>query len=224
MSDLIAKSQAEHGKWHRRWNSNDIAFHEADGNHLLKKHFDMLAVAPEQTIFLPLCGKTKDIAWLLDKGLRVVGIELNESAIQQLFEELGIDPSVETAGEFTIYRALHLTIFVGDFFALSSAMLGQVNAIYDRAALVALPLALRKEYTRHLAAITANAKQLLVCFDYDQALFSGPPFSVTKKEVLLHYNEIYRIESPYRQAVEGGFRGEKEVYESVYLLTKAIER
>lgn len=169
-------------------------------------------------MFLPLCGKTKDLGWLLSNDLRVSGIELNESAIIQLFEELSVTPNVERTENHTLYSAANIRIFVGDFFELTKVQLGTVDAVFDRAALVALPIALRHDYTRHLIDITDNARQLLVCYDYDESLISGPPFSVTEQEVYSHYNAFFNIEGAFRQPVEGGFRGEKNVYEAAYLL------
>lgn len=82
----------EHNFWHERWAQDQIGFHEPQANALLVKWFDRLGVGTGQRIFLPLCGKTLDIHWLLGRGLCVVGVELSEVAIVQLFEELGVKP------------------------------------------------------------------------------------------------------------------------------------
>ena len=73
------------------------------------------------------------------KGCEVVGAELSEVAIIQLFEELGVEPTVTTTSNGKIYAKDGLTIYVGDIFKLTSSDLGDVTGIYDRAALVALP-------------------------------------------------------------------------------------
>ena len=101
-------------------------------------------------VFLPLCGTTLGIAWLFSKGYRVAGAELSEFAIEPLFIELGVDPVVTTLGNTAHYSAENIDIFVGDIFELSSEIIGMVDAIYDRAALVALPEEMRKKYTKHL--------------------------------------------------------------------------
>ena len=75
--------------WHERWQQNQLGFHESEANSLLVAHFDALSLAPNSRVFVPLCGKTRDIAWLLSKGHRVVGIELSQLAIEQLFTDLG---------------------------------------------------------------------------------------------------------------------------------------
>ncbi len=58
-------------------------------------------------------------------------------------------------------------------------LLGQVDANYDRAALIAVPKDLRQCYTRHLIDITASAPQLLISYFFDQQLINEhPPFSI----------------------------------------------
>jgi thiopurine S-methyltransferase len=60
--------------------------------------------------------------------------------------------------------------------------------VWDRAALVALPLALRVPYAVHLQSIApAGTKLLLNVFEYDPSAMSGPPFSVTESEVREHF-------------------------------------
>ena len=148
--------------WHDRWQTNKIAFHEKNGNPLLVKHLDVLALAPGARVFVPLCGKTLDIGRLLSQGFRVVGVELVESAIVQLFDELGITPQISRDGALTCYRADHLDIFVGDFFGLSETVLGPVDAVFDRAAYVALPADMRPRYAAHQRHVPIEQLRRLV--------------------------------------------------------------
>lgn len=191
--------------WINRWETNQIGFHLSAANPLLVKHFNALSLPKGSRVFLPLCGKTLDIAWLLGQGHRVVGAELVEVAIIQLFEELGVKPEVKEVGKLKLYSAPHLDIFVGDIFNLDQKTLGKVDAVYDRAALVALPEEMRRKYTTHLKTITQQAPQLLITFEYDQSLFSGPPFSVNSEEIQRHYAKGELIEV---QDLPGGIRGQ----------------
>ena len=150
--------------WHQKWESNQIGFHESDANPLLVRNFDRLNLEVGARVYLPLCGKTLDIAWLLDKGYQVVGAELSEIAIQQLFEELDAEPEVSELGALKHYHAEGIDMFVGDIFDVTAEILGPVDAIYDRAALVALPPETRVKYSKHLQATTNKAKQLVICF------------------------------------------------------------
>jgi thiopurine S-methyltransferase len=193
--------------WHERWDANQIGFHQEQGNVLLKKHFAKLNLSAGSRVFIPLCGKTKDIAWLLINKYRVVGAELSEIAVKALFDELGIVAEVAEAGKLRHYRAKNIDIFVGDIFAVSAELLGSVDAIYDRAALVALPLDMRAKYSRHMVNIALSAPQLIICFEYDQALQPGPPFSISEIELRGHYAKSYTLQCLERVPVEGGLKG-----------------
>ena len=145
--------------WHERWGENRIAFHEKQANALLVGYFNKLELDAGARIFVPLCGKSLDIGWLLGKGFRVVGVELSELAVQQLFEELGGEPEVDSAGTLKHYRSSGLDVFAGDIFELSREQLGEVEAVYDRAALVALPEDMRARYARHVSDVSGAARK-----------------------------------------------------------------
>jgi thiopurine S-methyltransferase len=204
--------------WHQRWEANQIGFHESKPNPLLVTYFKALSLVQGSRVFVPLCGKTLDIAWLRSNGCRVAGAELSELAIQQLFAELGIEPEISDIGEVKLYSAAAIDIFVGDIFNLTRKMLGTVDAVFDRAALVALPENVRIRYAKHLIDITNNAPQLLITYDYDQKLTQGPPFSVSNEEVSRHYRDRYEITPLVSLDVGGGLRGKYSAKENVWLL------
>jgi thiopurine S-methyltransferase len=179
--------------WHDRWKTRNIRFHKPEANPTLIEHFDTLELVDNARIFLPLCGKTLDIAWLLSSGYQIVGAELSEIAIIELFDELGITPKITDIDSFKLYSAENIDIFVGDIFDLTPPMLGHVDAVYDRAALVALPADVRSSYAKHLTQITNNAQQLLLTLEYDQSVRNGPPFSVPQTKVETHYRSIFIV-------------------------------
>lgn len=207
--------------WHSKWEKNEIGFHGDEANPLLVKYFDELSLAAGSRVFLPLCGKTLDIHWLLDKGYRVAGAELSPLAIQQLFAELGVEPTITRVGDLDHYAAEAIDIYVGDIFHLTRDVLGPVDAVYDRAALVALPEAMRHRYAAHLAAFTDQAPQLLICFEYEQDLHAGPPFSIDGAEVHRHYGQMFDVTHLASTDVPGGLKGKCPATESVWLLGKA---
>ncbi len=209
----------QHDFWRQKWQKNEIGFHLTEVNPLLVKHFDALKLKQDARVFLPLCGKTLDIAWLLAQGFRVVGAELSEIAIEDLFKNLNLTPTITKIGKLTQYSAANIDMFVGDIFKLTPVMLGIVDAIYDRAALVALPEEIRKTYTAHLTAITQNAPQLLICFEYDQSIHAGPPFSITENEVKQHYQKLYAIQLLESQTMMDGLKGKFPATEMVWRLT-----
>jgi len=204
--------------WHQRWKDNEIAFHNSATHPLLCRYLNTLSLSEHSRIFLPLCGKTLDIAWLLDNGYRVVGAELSELAIRQLFAELGVEPRVTQTDKALLFSAEAIDIFVGDIFHLSAEILGSVDAIYDRAALVALPEEMRKHYSKNLMQITGSAPQLLITFEYDQSLLQGPPFSIDGDEVRRHYGANYRVSLLETITVPGGLKGKVAAAESIWLL------
>ena len=204
--------------WFQRWETNNIGFHQSEANPLLVNAFKELALAKGSRVFLPLCGKTLDISWLLSNGYRVAGSELSELAIEQLFIELGIEPQILEVDQIKHYSATNLDIFVGNIFCLSNKMIGSVDAIYDRAALVALPEEMRHRYTAHLMEITNKAPQLLICFEYDQTLMEGPPFSISDEEIDKHYSGSYNLTLILSADVSGGLKGKYLAKENVWLL------
>jgi thiopurine S-methyltransferase len=204
--------------WLQKWETNNIAFHQSEANPLLVNYFKELALAKGSRVFLPLCGKTLDISWLLSNGYRVVGAELSEMAIEQLFMALGVAPKILEVGEIKHYSATNIDIFVGNIFYLSEKMINPVDATYDRAALVALPKEIRHQYTTHLMEITAKAPQLLICYEYDQTLMEGPPFSISNEEINQHYSDSYNLTLILSSEVSGGLKGKHVAKENIWLL------
>jgi thiopurine S-methyltransferase len=207
--------------WHEKWKRGEIHFHQSEANPLLTAHFAKLNLAKGSRVFLPLCGKTRDIAWLLANGYRVAGAELSGQAIHELFKELGLAPTISKAGKLTHYSADDIDIWVGDIFDVSAEYLGPINAIYDRAALVALPADMRKQYASHLMQITGAAPQLLISYVYDQSKIDGPPFSVNEDEVRQHYGAAYQLTPVEIKDVAGGLKGKVASTETAWLLQKS---
>ncbi|HIP50882.1 MAG TPA: thiopurine S-methyltransferase [Campylobacterales bacterium] len=208
----------ENDLWLNRWEKREIGFNQSVVNYFMVKYFEQLNLKSGNKILVPLCGKSIDISWLLSKGFTVVGIELSETAVVELFEELDIVPNISTLGELIVYNSENLKLFVGDIFKVNSEMLGKIDAIYDRAAIVALTEKLRIEYAAHLRTITKNASQLLLCFEYDQSLMNRTPYSVEEDEVRKHYAKHYEIELLERVEIAGGFKGKLPACDVVWLL------
>ncbi|MEO0382306.1 MAG: thiopurine S-methyltransferase [Pseudomonadota bacterium] len=209
----------EHAFWQERWRENRIAFHEAEPNPLLTENYDHLKLSAGDKVFVPLCGKSFDLDWLLLQGVMVIGAELNEGAVQAVFERLRLTPEVNAIGTLKRYSAEELTMFAGDFFQLQDSNIGPVNAVYDRAALVAMPDTMRADYAQHLMAITNKARQLLVSFDYDQSQMSGPPFSVPSKTIATYYDDLFKRDLVADTAISGALAERCSGRELVWLLS-----
>jgi thiopurine S-methyltransferase len=206
--------------WLTRWQDNRTGFHEGVPNDLLVAHFAALGLPRGARVFVPLCGKSRDLHWLRAQGFAVVGAELSRLAVEQFFDELGIPPAITPVDKLDRFEAAGVTIFTGDIFDLDQNTLGPVDAVYDRAALVALPDPLRAQYAAHLIELTQAAPQLLVTFEYDQAKHPGPPFSVQQADVQKHYDATYRPERLELRDLPGGLRGNCPAKESAWLLER----
>jgi len=171
--------------WRDRWAENKIGFHEGKPNTFLAEHEGRLGGT---RVLVPLCGKSEDLAFLAAHGRSVIGIELVEDAVAAFFGEHAATPTIERRGPLALYTAGAIQILAGDFFAVTPADVGPVDAIYDRAALIALPPELRPRYIAHLRSLVpAPAPVLLVTIEYPQDLMPGPPFSVPESEVRTYY-------------------------------------
>lgn len=208
----------EESFWYQRWQNNETAFHQDIPNPILLKYFEELHLKNNSRVLVPLCGKTLDISWLQNNGYQVVGVELVETAIEQLFEEMKVEPEIKRLDNYVHYQAKGLDIIVANIFNISAEIIGKIDAVYDRAALVALPQELRKEYSRHLTEITVNAPQLCITFEYDQSIMSGPPFSISPAEMQEHYAKNYQIELLDSINVSEALKGNMDVRENVWLL------
>ena len=208
----------EHEFWHKKWRANQIGFHQSEANALLVAHFKTLNLVPGSRVFVPLCGKSLDMIWLLDMGFHVIGSELNELAVQQFFKDNDINSAITQAGALEHYHAANLDIYTGDIFELDRLRLGQIDAIYDRAALVALPEEMRRQYAKHLIGLTNTAPQFLLTFNYNQSQMTGPPFAITADEVQGHYRSAYKISELQTIDVPGGLKGVCPATETAWLL------
>jgi thiopurine S-methyltransferase len=175
--------------WQDRWARSQIGFHQEKVNGYLRRHWATLGLAKDAAVLVPLCGKSLDLVWLAEQGHRVIGVELAERAVQDFFAERDVQPQVSQRGAFKVYQAGELQILCGDFFALSRDEVGDCEAFYDRAALIALPPDMRERYIAHLQAILpATCQGLLVTLVYDQQRMDGPPFSVEDAEVMQRFS------------------------------------
>jgi thiopurine S-methyltransferase len=172
--------------WRERWQEGRIGFHEGKPNAFLAKHVDKLG--PRGRVFVPLCGKAEDLAFLASRGHEVVGVDLVESAVRDFFREHGIDPEESRTDRLLTLRHEAITLLAGDFFALTKEDVAGATAAYDRASIVALPPDMRARYVAHLRALLAKGAPIVtITFDYDESRFTGPPFAVTEAELRRHY-------------------------------------
>lgn len=213
--------------WQTRWQEKRIGFNQSEINPLLMKYWSDLNLPIDSHVFVPLCGKSIDMVWLLSQGYDVIGVELVESAVQEFFAEQNIEPTVHQHLENPAIKCYqgkledderNITLWVADIFALTAKDLGNVDAVYDKAALIALPVDMRSDYSEQIRKISGNAPQLLITLNYDQSKKDEPPFSVSSEQVQQYYGSHYQLIELASEPASIGFAPELKVTERVWLL------
>ncbi|RPD86481.1 thiopurine S-methyltransferase [Luteimonas sp. 100069] len=209
--------------WHERWSSNRIGFHRDAPLPLLATHWPALGLAAEARVFVPLCGKSLDMVWLAERGHRVLGVELSELAVRQFFDERGLAPSVHETATGRHFTAGPYELIVGDAFALDAKTLADCAAVYDRAAMIALPPDLRRTYAATAwRDLPPGCRGLLITLEYPQAEKAGPPFAVDADEVAALLDRDWVVDVVERRDIltnEPGF-----VADGVTALSTAVYR
>ena len=208
----------EHHFWLDKWDKKQIGFHRDSVHPMLEGHISSFNLLKGSTIFLPLCGKTLDIPWLVFQGFHVVGCELAEVAVVELFQEMEVIPTITKVGGHKKYSTTGIDIFCGDLFLLTEKMIGHIDLIYDRASMVALPKEMRNEYTKLLPTLSKTSPILLITFDYPQELMNGPPFSISPEEIKEHYKGTYGISLLEKKETSGKLRDISGAYECAWKL------
>jgi thiopurine S-methyltransferase len=198
--------------WHQRWHEGRIGFHQETVTPMLERHWDAIGAPAGCRVFVPLCGKSLDMAWLAARGHGVLGVELSALAVEQFFDEHGLVPAMRTSRYGRHYQAGGIELIVGNAFGIDRAALAGCTAVLDRAALIALPPDLRQRYAGELYAyLPASCNGLLVTLEYPQQQMAGPPFSVHEDEVRTLFQEGWIVELLERRdilAEQPGFAAE----------------
>ncbi len=194
--------------WQQRWANYEIGFHQPAPTPLLLKYWPTLAVPAEAQVFVPLCGKSLDLAWLAAQGHRVLGVELSQIAVDEFFAEHGLVPEVEETRYGLHHRAGPIELICGDAFGLDAELLAGCAAVFDRAALIALPPDMRQRYARELyARLPQGCRGLLITLEYPQAERDGPPFSAEQLEVETLYADHWRVQLLEQRPIPPGTPG-----------------
>ncbi len=170
--------------WLKFWENNETNWHGDKITQELVEYFELFELEPRDKLFVPLCGKSLDMLYIMNQGFSVVGVEISEIGVRQFFSENNLAYKITKVDDFDLYSTENLEIYCGDFFALTSKHLNNVKSVFDRKSLIALEPEVRQKYVKHLNdIISLGARILLVTLQYPQYQMSGPPFSVDKSEV-----------------------------------------
>ena len=214
-----------HDFWQQRWQDDSIGFHQSVINARLKDYWSKLEIQTGAPVFVPLCGKSLDMLWLAERH-PVLGVELSPKAVEGFFVENALRPSQRCEGAFSVFGSGGVTLYCGDFFDLQPATLQTVAAVYDRAALIALPPPMRRSYAEKLTRLLpSGVSMLLLTVEYDQMQMDGPPFAVEAAEVEALFAPDWQIESLHHEDIlnqkpKFRDRGLSHLAEHIYLLIK----
>ncbi len=220
--------------WLERWDNNQLGFHQQQVNPYLAYFYGEKGPAVEQRqklkVFVPLCGKSKDMLWLSQNAYKVFGVECSDRAVKDFFEDNALNYKRAEKDQHAFYQSSDLEsvieLYQGDFFELQSSDLEDISDIFDRASLIALPVEMRQQYAEKMAALQkSGTRTLLVTLTFDSEEMNGPPFSVTEEEVHDLYSNSFSVQKLLTKDVlnlEAGLkkRGLTALTESVYKLVR----
>jgi thiopurine S-methyltransferase len=212
--------------WQERWRTGQTGFHQTAADPHLQQHWGVLELKRSSRVFVPLCGKSLDLVWLRERGHSVAGVELSAIALESFCMEHGVLARRRVLDDFDVYEAAKLQLYRGDFFALTPKILGNISAVYDRAALISWTPELRGPYVQKMTSLASRGVQtLLITMEYPQAQMSGPPFTVPAAEVHRLYARDHAIQELSRDDILANeprlrARGITQLHEVCYRLTR----
>ena len=179
--------------WESRWKKDKTGFHMPGGYSALKSHWPKLTLPEAPAVLVPLCGKSADMIFMENQGAQVTGVEISEKAVRSFFKENDRNFETDTFADFTIRRSGNIQIWQGDFMKFPDSK-ADVDLIYDKAALVALPPEKRQSYADKLLSLAGPGTQILLHhFMYPQQEMPGPPFSVGSAEINTYFSDRFSL-------------------------------
>lgn len=223
--------------WNDRWEKDETGFHQAALNPYLAHFYGEKGPAIENRsalkIFVPLCGKSMDMQWLAENGYAVLGVECSPVAVKEFVKNHGVSIEESENGRHIKYTinsevadSSSIDLIQGDFFGMNSEDTNDITDVFDRASLIALPEAMRKNYAEKMVELlNPGVRMLLITMTYPQHEMDGPPFSVSEEEVHDLYDNNFNIDKLLMKNIlsdEKRFqeRGLTSLIETAYKLTR----
>lgn len=213
--------------WLANWEKGQTGFHLPGVNPVLLRHWKELGLESAKSVLVPLCGKSVDLSYLRSLGHQVMGLELSPIAVKELWTAMGATPQRHEERGLVFWESDGIEVIEGDFFEIRPEDIQCPSVVYDRAALIAMPLELQSRYANHVMCLAQGAPIFLVTFDYKPGEMAGPPFPISRSrlgELFDHHYKITLIES--RDALDDNAglaaRGLRRLSESVWLLSPRL--
>lgn len=187
--------------WQSRWRKDKTGWHLNKVYPLLPKFWPSLTLKAGAQVLVPLCGKSLDMRWFVEEGFKVTGIEASEKALHEFMNNYpGLFVSRQKYG-CSIFRSEDIELWQGNFLSLPPKALPSFDAVYDKAALVALPKQMRKVYAQKVLECCNSGTQILLqSFEYNQDEMGGPPFSVDEQEIQQLYGDQFELTLLYKES------------------------
>ncbi|GFN97348.1 thiopurine s-methyltransferase [Plakobranchus ocellatus] len=222
------------GGWKRMWEFDEIDFHNEQVHQTLIEYLDRLGPCGKPAnIFVPLCGKSLDVKWLADQGVQTVGLDGVHKALEQFYTEHGLDweetnvPALGGAGKLLSSKDGRLKLYCGDITDFTVEVGGCFDAVWDRAAVVALN---REDVERYVQIMKGLVRPggciLLESEEFEASDFDGitdvllklpPPHAMFEDEIRRLYEPEFTVKPLSRSLRKVG---ENSVHDVMYLLRK----
>lgn len=178
--------------WLKKWDENQIGFHEDNYNKFLVNHWEALMKKPRR-VLVPLCGKSQDMIYLAKRSESVLGVELSEKAVIEFFKDNSLKYVKEENKDYDVYTSENITLIRGDLFTIPARFFEGIDAVYDRACIVALPADLRAKYIHFINHKLQHSSYFLQTLAFDDREV-GPPFCVSVEDVNSYFSQDFKIE------------------------------
>lgn len=190
--------------WVKRWDDNNTLWHQHDGNKLLWRSLHNLLPSKfpsrkpaELTVFVPLCGKAKDMYLLYEMGFTVVGVEYSPKGVDEFFAENQLKEGKKNNGSMRSTEDGRLMIGVGDLFSFSGDQshynplpYEKFDIIWDRGSFEATNSCDRERYASLLLSLLdKDGVYLMNTKVYDLNEYGGPPLAANTDDLRQFYGE-----------------------------------
>lgn len=226
-------------RWAAAWSKGQTGWHLDKANRFLVDNLDWLSGGARSPLakegstrmaLVPLCGKSEDMMYLLSQGYGVVGVDGVDKPLLEFLATHNLEFREETTSVGKKFVACdgQLTLICCDIFNITPSLVGPVDFVYDRAALIALDPPDRKGYTDVIFSCLPAPGQrlLLITVAYDQSAMDGPPWSVRLDLAKQIYAErvssvTLKTEHFFPKGHRFEARGAKDFAELVYAVESA---
>jgi len=203
MSEVQVKENLKY--WENRYKTRCFQWHIDQVHPQLLKYLGELTNLGEGKqeslkFFVPLCGKSKDIPFLLSLGFEVFGIEVVASVIQEFSKENDIELEFDEGKHLYSSKDGKLKIYCEDMFKCPIEEYGPFDCIWDRASFIALDYAFRPAYMDVVKRSVAHGigsghkfRYLIQTVKYDKNNFNGPPKCVDAEDFKEHFESWAKV-------------------------------